>query len=387
MTSAGGGGGGSVSGGGSGDGNDVVFSLGIVADIQHSSTDVLLNDEHERTKYWDTLARLTAARRDWQSRGVDGLAQLGDLIDGNANEAASVEDCARVMSALFDSVAPPANDDDADDTADAGGDDDDGARPFLHVVGNHCLRHLSRRALRRVHRSTGVWEGVSASEGGGGTTRFRGVGGPTAHRAYYARTFARLPDVVFVVLDTTEMSLMERDTEGGWADGDYGHVQATRYLAERPLGSSIEMEEYNGGVTPAQLGFLRETLQACVDDGKRAVVLAHHPMLPTWECSGEGATIESIMDPHLCWNHAAVRQVLTGHREKGTGVPVCRAVLTGHCHWGGNGFADGIAFVTMKSMMFNPNGSAYGVLEFTRGGGIRLDGCGTLQDDVVISGP
>jgi hypothetical protein len=168
------------------------------------------------------------------------VLHLGDIINGNATQAATNADFELVAS-IFE-------------TAEAAGGPE-----TLHVLGNHCL-DAGRAAV---------------------CARLR-IPSP----GYYARL---LPggDWELLVLDTTEMSghsVLPADAPQA--------AEAAAFLAARPLSEAEpQMQPWNGGVASAQLAWLEERLAAAAAAGRRVVVAGHHQV-------GAGAARPT----HMAWN-------------------------------------------------------------------------------------
>ena len=168
------------------------------------------------------------------------VLHLGDIINGNASQAATDADFGLVAS-IFEAAEA------------AGGPE------TLHLLGNHCL-DAGRAAV---------------------CARLR-VPPP----GYYARV---LPGGAWelLVLDTTEMS-----HPGLPADAPQA-AEAAAFLAAHPLGAAHpQMSPWNGGVASAQLAWLTERLAAAAAAGRRVVVAGHHQV-------GAGAARPT----HMAWNH------------------------------------------------------------------------------------
>jgi hypothetical protein len=71
------------------------------------------------------------------------------------------------------------------------------------------------------------------------------------------------------------------------------------------------------------------------------IVCGHHPLLPA--------------DGHQLWNGSELPPIFQGH-------PSVRAYLCGHNHAGGEVMVKGIPFITFKSVLHQPEVTAYAVI-------------------------
>ena len=138
----------------------------------------------------------------------------------------------------------------------------------------------------------------------------------------------------FVVLDTNDVS--------GYAHpaGVPARAAAERELARLQAAKVRQAKPWNGGIGPAQLGWLDRELTAARKNLRRVIVFAHHPLWPDNE--------------HNVWNAPEVIAVLDRH-------PHAVAWFNGHNHAGAFGERDGLPFVTMKGMVETPDTTAYAI--------------------------
>jgi 3',5'-cyclic AMP phosphodiesterase CpdA len=236
--------------------------VAVVADVQYGD-----REPGEDRDYRGALTRLERVLEQLLAEAPTLGVQLGDLIDGvrDDREASAVE-LARALGVL-----------------------ERGGLPWLHVVGNHCLR-VGRRALLERYG---------------------------LQRGYRSRV---LDGWRLIVLDTGERATHGRgedEPEAAWA---------RTWLEEHE--QEPRARPWNGAVSAAQLTWLEE-----------ATHLGHHPLVP-------GAAREEF----LCWNGEEVAArlaaggaaaYLAGHDHVGgflehEGVPhlTLPAVLAGeHGAW------------------------------------------------------
>lgn len=186
---------------------------------------------------------------------------------------------------------------------------------------------------------------------------------PTAH---YSAPLA--PGWRLLVLDTTEMSGHAQDDAGTPAA-----TEAAAWLASHPLGeANPQASPWNGGITQAQLAWLRDQIAQAAAAGDRVVVAAHHQ-------AGPGP---SVRRTHAAWNHGAIFDAITAAQPDGRPSPVA-LYLAGHDHEGGYEHTGGVHWVTLEAMCEAPTGSnAYAVLHFFDDR-IEVEGVGSVTNRVL----
>ena len=128
----------------------------------------------------------------------------------------------------------------------------------------------------------------------------------------------------FAVLDTNDVSTYAQ------AAGTPDHAAATAELARLQAAKVRQAKPWNGGLGAKQLAWLEATCAGARRDGKRVIVLAHHPVFPANE--------------HNLWNAAEVLALLDRH-------PHVVAWLNGHNHAGAFGDYHGVPCVTLHGMV------------------------------------
>lgn len=162
--------------------------------------------------------------------------------------------------------------------------------PLRHVLGNHCLSVEKSLLLQRL--------GLNSS--------------------YYSFV---TKDWRFVVLDTMEVSVKS-------VPGSPAEAEAKKLLEAFP-----KLVIYNGGISKAQLEWLKSELTQAKDARQQVIILAHHSLWLGPESSG-----------NVLWNAAPVKKVV---EESGC----VKAWFCGHEHQGDYVRHSGIDFVTFKGMV------------------------------------
>lgn len=258
---------------------DVLFTVGVISDIQYADVDDCLSVLGKRRYYRATLLHLEKAVEDWTRCKVGTVLHCGDIIDGRNVRLGS---SSRAMSEV---LARLANID----------------VPVRHVLGNHCLANFSRTQLIETLR----------------------MDVPQAREAIGFYSFSPHPRWRFVVLDTCDVSMLGRH----WSDPKYQaawHLLQAKNPNEDKFSNRglVDVERrfsmVNGGVSQAQLEWLENELVASEKQRQRVVICCHIPVLP-------GVGPKSA----LVWNYDEVLEVIHRHR-------VVAAVISGHIHTAGH---------------------------------------------------
>lgn len=149
---------------------------------------------------------------------------------------------------------------------------------------------------------------------------------------YYAFTES---GVRFLILDTNGLSTYKNPKDSNET------LEAAEFMKKLAGAKANNAKPWNGGVQAAQLAWIEKELAAADAAKTPAIVCGHHPLLPE-----EG---------HHAWNHLEILQTLKSH-------PSVRAYLCGHNHAGNEAVIDGIPCITFKSMLHQPDVTAYAVL-------------------------
>lgn len=292
----------------------LLFAFGVVADVQYEDRDDG-GVEGRRQRYREAPEKLCTALQHFtkmQNPSPHFILNLGDIINGNrATEEENLKDFDLVASCFEQELGHPTNNNKIN---------------TFHVIGNHCLAVPRHVLSSRLHIQPPYYYSTSLS-----------------------------PGWRLVVLDTTEMSGHSN------MDPDSPAVQeAIAYKHAHPLSEDAnpQMSDWNGGITSAQMDWLKQQLAAAEAGGEVVVVGCHHQV-------GAGAA----RDTHLAWNHDVIRKVLVAS-------PAFVLGLSGHDHLGGYASwkseaegGDSIGemgrkhFVTVEAILEAPSGSnAYGMV-------------------------
>lgn len=128
----------------------------------------------------------------------------------------------------------------------------------------------------------------------------------------------------FAVLDTNDVSTYAH------AAGTPEHAAATAELTRLQVAKVRQAKPWNGGLGATQLAWFEGLCAGAKRDGKRVIVLAHHPVFPA--------------NDHNLWNASEVLAVLDRH-------PQVVAWLNGHNHAGAFGDYHGVPCVTLHGMV------------------------------------
>jgi manganese-dependent ADP-ribose/CDP-alcohol diphosphatase len=314
----------------------LLFAFGVVADVQYEDRDDG-GVEGRRQRYREAPQKLRSALQHFikmQNPSPHFILNLGDIINGNRpTEEENLKDFDLISTCFEEELGPPTN------------------INTFHVLGNHCLGVPRQVLSSRLHIQPPY---------------------------YYSTPIA--PGWRLIVLDTTEMSGHSN------MDPDSPAVQeALAYRQAHPLSEEAnpQMSDWNGGITSAQMEWLKQQLAAAEAGGERVVVACHHQV-------GAGAA----RDTHMAWNHGDIRNVLVSS-------PAFVLGLAGHDHLGGYSSWESDAegdedrsdgsigekgrkhFVTVEALLEAPSGSnAYAVV-LVHKDRIEIQGHGTVTSRVM----
>lgn len=99
--------------------------------------------------------------------------------------------------------------------------------------------------------------------------------------------------------------------------------------------------EWNGGIGPEQLTWLKKELQTAHNSKRKVAVFCHYPLLP--------------YEAHALWNSEEVLAVLSGYN-------CVKLYMNGHNHTGNYAFQHGIHFVNLKGMVETEAENAFSVV-------------------------
>lgn len=230
--------------------------------------------------YRRSLAKLGAAVEHFNGRDLAFAVHLGDLID---REWRSFDEISRPLAS---------------------------SRHRWHqLLGNHDFEVISERRPAVPGRLGMAWRYGAFDHGG-----FR-----------------------FVVLDGNDVSTYAHP------EGSPEQVSAARELTRLQEAKVRQAKSWNGAIGPAQLAWLELTCAAAGREGRRVVILCHHPVLPAAD--------------HNLWNAADVVAVI--ERQ-----PAVVAWFCGHNHAGGFAEHRGVPFVTLRGMVETADTTAFATARF-----------------------
>jgi hypothetical protein len=116
-------------------------------------------------------------------------------------------------------------------------------------------------------------------------------------------------------------------------------------LEELKSKKAANAQDWNGGVSPRQLDWLREKLAQAEAAHERVIAFCHFPVLA-----------EASTPAHLLWNHEAVLRILEAS-------PSVAAWFNGHDHNGGYAERNGIHHVTFPGMVESGDLNSYTVVQ------------------------
>jgi 3',5'-cyclic AMP phosphodiesterase CpdA len=247
-------------------------------------------------RYRESIDKVARCVEAWNREDLAFVVELGDLTDDRP-DGGTQADLGRILDAFKPLRAP-----------------------LRHVLGNHGQPSAGRTA---VMDALGL------------------------ERPYY--DFA-VDGWRFVILDGTGLHLK------AWPADTARRAASEAYVREHRKPDAPEFAEYNGGIDPDQLAWLREILAKAAAADEPAVVLCHQPVLAA-------ASSRS----HLLWNHEEVLALLEA-------CPTLVAYIAGHDHRGGYAERAGIHHVTLEGLVETPaDGTAFGVVD-VRGGWMTVRG-------------
>ncbi|MCX8036896.1 MAG: metallophosphoesterase [Candidatus Sumerlaeia bacterium] len=254
------------------------FSFAAIADIQYCDS-APANNRY----YRDSLDRLKRCIEHLNSLRPDFVLLLGDLIDA---EFASLE---RVLTVLRDLTMP-----------------------FYPVLGNHDVQIEQSRRQQ-------AWRMLGYDRRGRGKGYY-----DFAHKGWR-----------FVALNGTDVSLLAH------RPGTLEYQRAMQWLAQLKGRKAVNAYEWNSGIGPEQVQWLKAALDRATNAGEKAIVFCHYPVFP--------------VSSHVLWNHVEVAGVLEAS-------PATVLYLAGHKHDGDYGVRNGVHYLTLRGMVETPQ-TAYSVFQ------------------------
>jgi 3',5'-cyclic AMP phosphodiesterase CpdA len=143
-----------------------------------------------------------------------------------------------------------------------------------------------------------------------------------------------LPGWRCLLLDTNDVSRYAH------AAGSLAREEAERELARLVAARVRQAKPWNGGVGPAQLRWFEAECASARLEGRRVLVLSHHPVWPAGD--------------HCVWNAGEVLAAVDRQ-------PNVAAWLNGHHHAGALGERRGVPYITLRGMVETADTTAYAV--------------------------
>ncbi len=223
--------------------------------------------------------RLEAAIADLNRAGVEFVVDLGDVIDGDFSSFGKILD---VYAGL--------------------------RVPVYRVLGNHDYG-VDAAQLANVPAVLGL------------------------EKRYYSFTQTNRR---FIVLDGNEVSTYAHPR------GSPAHAAAQDILDGMLREGRPNAKTWNGGMSEAQLDWLRGTLARAADHREDVIILSHFPLWPP-------------EDSLRLWNADDVVDIIDG-------FPIVKAVFAAHNHAGEHTVREGVHHVTFRAMVDTPDETAYAVV-------------------------
>lgn len=274
----------------SNDNNDVLFSFGLITDIQYADIDDRQN--HLKTKwrrYRNALSCVQKAVAHWKAERPSPMfiTQLGDIIDGFNSTLVDATDNERnfsreALDAVLNEFSKlPAN------------------TPVIHNIGNHELYNFSRGELEKsiLHPASSCLH----------LNETIPMSGRDESKPFYF-SFTPHPKFCFVYLDSYEISILGVDKSSKQYKEalDILHKfnqNVDLHSPEGLIGLERRFVKFNGAISRVQLSWLHTVLTQAENEGQKAVIFSHVPFYPDI-----GGPIT------LLWNYHDVLEVLWQYR-------------------------------------------------------------------------
>ncbi|XP_035572589.1 manganese-dependent ADP-ribose/CDP-alcohol diphosphatase isoform X2 [Canis lupus dingo] len=226
--------------------SELLFSFGVIADIQYADLEDGYNFQGNRRRYYrHSLLHLRGAIEHWNTEGrlPCCVLQLGDIIDGyNAQYKASEKSLELVMN-TFQMLKVPVH----------------------HTWGNHEFYNFSRNYLMNSKLNTKFLEDqiVHHPE-------------TVPSEDYYAYHFVPFPHFRFILLDAYDLSVLGVDQSSP------KYQQCLKILREHNPNSELnspqglsepQFVQFNGGFSQEQLNWLNEVLTFSDTNQEKVVIV------------------------------------------------------------------------------------------------------------------
>nr|XP_030717265.1 manganese-dependent ADP-ribose/CDP-alcohol diphosphatase isoform X2 [Globicephala melas] len=266
--------------------SELLFSFGVIADIQYADLEDGYNFQGSRRRYYRySLLHLQGAIEHWnkESSPPSCVLQLGDIIDGyNAQYQASEKSLELIMN-TFQRLKVPVH----------------------HTWGNHEFYNFSRDYLTNSKLNTKFLEDQIAHHPE-----------TVPSENYYAYHFVPFPKFRFILLDAYDMSVLGVDPSFP------KYQQCLKILREHNPNAELnspqglaepQFVQFNGGFSQEQLNWLNEVLTFS-DRNQEKVVIVKVSVQHPWACLGpRGLALSVQTPPASCSCYNLMFQVATQH--------------------------------------------------------------------------
>eukprot|EP00980_Cylindrotheca_fusiformis_P030119 scaffold24410_cov108-Cylindrotheca_fusiformis.AAC.2 len=306
---------------------DVLFSVGLLADIQYAPIPDGFSFSGNPRFYRHALEATRHAFEHFEETEMDLVLNLGDTIDGKCQELdlhggdnleEGVNPGHYSLEHVLGAIAPYTN------------------GPILHTYGNHCLYNLDRHELQDKLGIPFVAEEPCGELVG-----------------YFHHTHK---GIRFVNIDSYDIAIMHRceDTSPKRKEANEIMLRKNHNFPEN-MNSPEGLEGlerrfvgFNGGVGKVQLSWLRETLEGARSVGEKVIILSHQPIMPG-----------SSNPVCLMWNYDEVLAILREYND------IVVASFSGHAHQGGyvRDAESGIHFRVFEAVLENKPEKTYAMVD------------------------
>ncbi|XP_059763744.1 manganese-dependent ADP-ribose/CDP-alcohol diphosphatase isoform X5 [Balaenoptera ricei] len=232
--------------------SELLFSFGVIADIQYADLEDGYNFQGSRRRYYrHSLLHLQGAIEHWnkESSPPSCVLQLGDIIDGyNAQHKASEKSLELIMN-TFQRLKVPVH----------------------HTWGNHEFYNFSRDYLTNSKLNTKFLEDQIAHHPE-----------TVPSENYYAYHFVPFPKFRFILLDAYDMSILGVDQSSP------KYQQCLKILREHNPNTELnspqglaepQFVQFNGGFSQEQLNWLNEVLTFSDRNQEKVVIVSCYTAL------------------------------------------------------------------------------------------------------------
>ncbi|MCK4998209.1 MAG: metallophosphoesterase [Anaerohalosphaera sp.] len=188
--------------------------FGLLADVQYAGK------THAGTRYYrNSKEKLTRCVTDLNTKDIDFVIQLGDLIDGGPNAAAELDE----MLAVYNRI---------------------NAEKY-HTMGNHDFAGIDRNAV---------------------------LSKMALDKGYCDFT---VDNWRFVILDTLDVALI-----GGWPEDSENYKQGKEMLNRLKDQNAVNAVSWNGGIGEKQKAWLADVLADARKKHQQVIAFGHCPLVP-----------------------------------------------------------------------------------------------------------